>query len=38
MNTGSVMIESENKSVLQKMMKLAGMRWNVELAQYILSL
>ncbi len=35
---GSGMIESGNKSVLQKRMKLAGMRWNVEPAQYVLSL
>jgi hypothetical protein len=35
---GSGAIESGNKVVLQKRMKLAGMRWNEETAQYLLSL
>jgi len=35
---GSGAIESGNKVVLQKRMKLAGMRWNQQTAQYLLSL
>ena len=35
---GSGAIESGNKVVMQKRMKLAGMRWSVESAQYLLSL
>ena len=35
---GSGAIESGNKVVLQKRMKLAGMRWNELFAQYLLSL
>jgi hypothetical protein len=36
--TGSGAIESGNKTVLQRRMKQAGMRWNTESAQYVLSL
>ena len=35
---GSGAIESGNKVVLQKRLKLSGMRWNVMTAQYLLSL
>ena len=35
---GSGAIESGNKSVLQHRLKQAGMRWNVQTAQYLLSL
>jgi len=35
---GSGAIESGNKVVLQKRLKLAGMRWNEQTAQYLLSL
>jgi hypothetical protein len=35
---GSGAIESGNKVVLQKRLKLAGMRWNELPAQYLLSL
>ena len=35
---GSGAIESGNKVVLQKRLKLPGMRWNVVTAQYVLSL
>lgn len=35
---GSGAIESGNKVVLQKRLKLAGMRWNEKTAQYLLSL
>lgn len=35
---GSGAIESSNKVVLQSRLKLAGMRWNVDTAQYVLSL
>ena len=35
---GSGAIESGNKVVMQKRMKLAGMRWSPEYAQYLLSL
>ena len=35
---GSGAIESGNKVVLQKRLKLAGMRWNETTAQYLLSL
>jgi len=35
---GSGAIESGNKVVLQKRLKLAGMRWNEQSAQYLLSL
>lgn len=35
---GSGAIESGNKTVVQSRLKLAGMRWNVETAQFVLSL
>jgi len=35
---GSGAIESGNKSVLQQRLKQAGMRWNIQTAQYLLSL
>ena len=35
---GSGAIESGNKVVLQKRLKLAGMRWNEQTAQYLLTL
>jgi hypothetical protein len=35
---GSGAIESGNKTVLQRRLKQAGMRWNIENAQYIVSL
>ena len=35
---GSGAIESGNKVVLQKRLKLAGMRWEPETAQYLLTL
>ena len=35
---GSGAIESGNKSVLQQRLKQAGMRWNVQTAQYLLTL
>jgi hypothetical protein len=35
---GSGAIESANKTVLQKRLKQAGMRWNTETAQYLLTL
>jgi hypothetical protein len=35
---GSGAIESSNKSVLQWRLKQAGMRWNIETAQYIIAL
>ena len=35
---GSGAIESGNKVVLQSRLKLPGMRWNIQTAQYILSL
>lgn len=35
---GSGAIESGNKVVVQKRLKLAGMRWNIESAQYLLTL
>jgi hypothetical protein len=35
---GSGAIESGNKTVLQERLKLAGMRWNVETARYVIAL
>jgi hypothetical protein len=35
---GSGAIESANRTVLQRRMKLPGMRWNLDTAQYLLSL
>lgn len=38
MFVGSGAIESGNKTVLQKRLKLPGMRWNIDTAQYVVAL